>query len=226
VHITPGPYYTWSILHLIHITPSPYYTWSILHLVHITNVHIRVDKPGPYYKRALKVANELNFQGISLHTENNKANPQINYGQFYRSLQKSIEKRLMSDRDEKLANDTKVLFCTNWTQNVCTYLTYGEAAIRRLFSRLQVDERKSLRGFREYLTKGSEVCQVPPAVASPQNTAKLIPISSSKTERRFSQTNLSLGLASLATTTFVFAVYSSSWTSSASLIQQTTLLHG
>ena len=79
-----------------------YFAVGLINLVHIT--------PGPYYKRALKAANELNFKGITLHKENNKANPQINYGQFYRSLQKSIEKRLMSDGDEELTNDTKVYF--------------------------------------------------------------------------------------------------------------------
>ena len=70
-------------------------------------------------------------------------------------------------------------------------------------SRPQVDERISLRGFREYLTNGSEVCQIPPAAASLQNTVKLIPISSSEAEREFSQMNLIVTptRASLATTT-------------------------
>ena len=60
-----------------------------------------------------------------------------------------------------------------------------------------------MRGFREYLTNGSEVCQLHLAIASFQNTVKLIPISSSEAERGFSQMNLIVTptRASLATTT-------------------------
>ena len=42
-----------------------------------------------------------------------------------------------------------------WPDNIDTHFTFGEEEIRNLSTRLQLNERTMIRGFREYLTQKS-----------------------------------------------------------------------
>ena len=118
---------------------------------------------------------------------------------FYKKLKESIEQRLLSNEDADLAYSARVLNLKQWPDNIDTHLTFGEAEIRNLSKRLQLNERTMIRGFREYLTEKS----VPDKLLPLQIALSTIPISSSEAERGFSQMNLIFTptRASLMTTT-------------------------
>ena len=74
---------------------------------------------------------------------------------FYKKLKESIEQRLLSNEDADLANSAGGLDLKQWPDNIDTHLTFGEAEIMNLSTRLQLNERTMIRGFREYLTEKS-----------------------------------------------------------------------
>ena len=74
---------------------------------------------------------------------------------FYKKLKESVEQRLLSSEDADLADWARVLDIKQWPDNIDTHLTFGEAEIRNLSTRLQLNEKTMIRGFREYLEKCS-----------------------------------------------------------------------
>lgn len=154
--------------------------------------------PGTYYKHAVIASNNLTFEGIELHKNNKKNEPAIDPNTFYGELKRSIEERLITnDDDTKFINWTRILYPNNWPENAP--LTFGEEEIRSLAQRLQINERESVRGFRDYLNHKT----FPNNLMLLKNALNTIPISSSECERGFSQMNLILtsGRASLLTKT-------------------------
>jgi hypothetical protein len=61
----------------------------------------------------------------------------------------SIEEGLFSSDDSNFADSTHILDPESWPENVAR--TFGEKKIRNLAKRLQLNERESIRGFRDYL---------------------------------------------------------------------------
>jgi len=154
---------------------------------------------GPYYKIAATAADTKLFKGVSLHKKDCKNDPPIDVKAFYKKLKESVEQRLLSSEDADLADWARVLDVKQWPDNIDTHLTFGEAEIRNLSTRLQLNERTMIRGFREYLIEKS----VPDKLLPLQIALNTIPISSSEAERGFSQMNLIITptRASLMTTT-------------------------
>ena len=105
---------------------------------------------------------------------------------FYEKLNKSIAKRLMSNEDVELAQWTSILNQSHWTDNMNNQLTFGEAEIEKLCSRLQLNAREIIHGFRDYLTERTYSERILPLI----HALNTISISSSECERGFSQMNL------------------------------------
>ena len=104
-----------------------------------------------------------------------------------------------SSEDAELAYWARVLDTKQWPDNIGTHLTFGETEIRNLSTRLQLNERIMIRGFREYLIEKNIQDKLLPM----QIALSTIPISSSEAERGFSQMNLIITptRSSLMTTT-------------------------
>ena len=155
--------------------------------------------PGPYYKIAATAVDSNLFKGVSLHTKNCTSDPPIDVKAFYKKLQESIEQRLLSSEDAEFAYWARVLDTNQWPDNIGTHLTFGETEMRNLSTRLQLNERIMIRGFREYLIEKN----IPDKLLPLQIALSTIPISSSEAERGFSQMNLIITptRSSLMTTT-------------------------
>lgn len=74
----------------------------------------------------------------------------------------------------------------HWPDNVEQKLTFGEEEIRHLSIRFQLNERKMIHVFREYLIEKTLPDDLCPLI----NAIESVPISSSEYERGFSQINL------------------------------------
>jgi hypothetical protein len=55
--------------------------------------------PGNYYYCAAIAANNLSFEGVELHKNNNKNDPPVDRNTFYKQLKMSIEERILSNDD-------------------------------------------------------------------------------------------------------------------------------
>lgn len=159
----------------------------------------RRTEPGSYYKEAAAASEKLSFQGISLYRKEAKNDPPISPDVFYEKLKSSIESRLLTENDSVFANCTRVLDSKHWPDNVEKKLTFGEDEIRNMSIRFQLNERKMIHAFREYLIEKTLPDDLRPLI----NAIESIPISSSECERGFSQMNLIVtpNRASLLTTT-------------------------
>jgi AraC-like DNA-binding protein len=93
-------------------------------------------------------------------------------------------------------NWAHILDPKSWPENLAQ--TFGEKEIRNLAKRLQLNERESIRGFRDYFHQKI----FPENSVDLKNTFNAVPISSSECEQGFSQMNLILTStrASLSTT--------------------------
>ena len=146
----------------------------------------RRENPGPYYRSATAAAEHLIFNEIVLHNRNCKNDPPIDANVFYEKLSESIAKRLLSNEDVELAQWTSILDQSHWTDNMNNQLTFGEAEIEKLCSRLQLNAREIIHGFRDYLTERTYSERILPLI----HALNTISISSSECERGFSQMNL------------------------------------
>jgi hypothetical protein len=153
--------------------------------------------PGNYYGCTAVAANNLSFEGVQLHKNNNENYPSIDPNTFYKQLKMSIEERLLSNDGSDFVNWTHILDPKSWPENVA--LTLGEKEIRNLAKRLQLNERESIRGFRYYLNQ--KIFRE--NVVDLKNVFNAVPISSSECDGDFPQMNLILTStrASLSTTT-------------------------
>jgi hypothetical protein len=62
--------------------------------------------PGPYYKKALEAAENLQFKGAPLHKKHRTDDPPISPVAFY---ELSIQKRLLSKKDTELLRCGRIL---------------------------------------------------------------------------------------------------------------------
>jgi hypothetical protein len=88
----------------------------------------------------------------------------------------SIEERLLSNDDSNFVNWIHILDPKSWPENVA--LTFGEKEIRKL-EMLQLHERESIRGFRDYLKQKIFLENL----VDLKNALNTVPISSSECER-------------------------------------------
>lgn len=148
----------------------------------------RKSVPGFYGSMAEKAVENLSFFGTPLHKNESrtekKFNQTLNSERFYEELKKSIETRLLSEKDLELADTIKVMDEKTWPQNVP--ITFGETEIRKLASQFKLNERQLITGYREYLY--SKV--IPESLIPLKESINSIAISSSECERGFSQMNL------------------------------------
>jgi hypothetical protein len=79
----------------------------------------RRSVPGPYYKKALEEAENLQFKGVPLHKKNRTDDPPISPVAFYKQLKHSIQKRLLSKEDTELRGSRcgRILDTNNWPAN-------------------------------------------------------------------------------------------------------------
>lgn len=146
----------------------------------------RRQNSGPYYKCAVAAVRDLRFRGVLLYEKDSRKDPPIDPSTFYTKLKESIEKRLLDSQDEQLANWSRVLDQKHWPEDINIQLTFGEVEIRNLSVRLQLNERETIHGFREYILEKTYPEKLLPLI----RTLNTIPISSSECERGFSQMNL------------------------------------
>jgi hypothetical protein len=108
----------------------------------------RMAIPGNYYDCAAIAANKLSFQGVELYIKIIKNDLPINLNTIYKQVKMSIEEWLLSNNESNSINWTHILYPKIWHVNVP--FTFGEKEIRSLAKWLRLNERKSIRGFREY----------------------------------------------------------------------------
>lgn len=137
------------------------------------------------------------FKDVPLIT--NKSIAKIEHGQFFMSLANNMRSRLFTTQSthvsknkndfknefDELLKDLDVLNSTNWPDNVG--IQYGDDCVRRLVSRFNLDEKTTIRGFREFKdTKdSSKIKDLHPLLTA----VRTIAISSSECERSFSAMN-------------------------------------
>lgn len=149
---------------------------------------MRSTVPGTYYKTALEAAGIMQFKGVPLHTKNRADDPPISPVAFYDRLKISLQKRLLSEEDVKLAKCARVLDSKTWptTFSDTDNPLFGEEEIRKLAGRFRLNEREAIRAFRDHLKLREEM---PKELTLIQRTLNTIAIFSSECERRFSQMN-------------------------------------
>lgn len=164
------------------------------------------DKSGPHLKQIDSAlcddGQPAVFKGVPLHN-GRKCDVMIRRGQFFASLAANLRNRLLSfqstnvsstnyDRSSEfddLIGKLKVLDPVSWPdvpneQNIL----YGEEEVAALAERFRVDQRQSIRAFREYRECGAKTM---PSDLQPLLLAiHTIPISTADCERGFSQMNL------------------------------------
>ena len=141
---------------------------------------------GLYYRSATGAVENLRFYGVVLHKKSCKNDPPIDPNLFYAKLKESIEKRLLANEDDELAQWARILDQRHWSENINNQLTFGEIEINNLSNRLQLNDREMVRGFREYVVETTYSQKLLPLI----HALHSIPISSSECERGFSQMNL------------------------------------
>jgi hypothetical protein len=94
--------------------------------------------PGNYYDCAAIAANNVSFEGVQLHKNNNKNESPIDPNTFYKQLKMFIEERLLSNDGSNFVNWTHILDPKSWPENVA--LISGEKEIINLVKRLQLNE--------------------------------------------------------------------------------------
>lgn len=152
---------------------------------------------GQKTEEAIHSCEHLLFKGVPLIS--NKAIPNISGSQFFTILENNLSCRLFTmqasnvsvrdnqfkDQYTQLLTDLDVLDQTNWPDN-CD-IQYGDSSVRRLVKIFQVDERSTIRGFREFKDTKNKLCIQD---LNPLLTAiKTIAISSSECEWAFSTMN-------------------------------------
>lgn len=148
-----------------------------------------------FYKEAENSECSLTFKNIELH-ENNKN--KINYKQFYRSLADNLKSRMLnftsshvsssSDTSNKYAEFIQLLEVLNpqkWPLEVD--ILYGERAIKQLSNIFKINERESVRGFREYIDNKSVIPDNLKPLTQAVNT---LVVSTAECERLFSAMNI------------------------------------
>jgi hypothetical protein len=98
----------------------------------------------------------------------------------------SIDERLLSNDETNFVNWTHILDPKSWPENVA--LTFEEKEIRNLKKRLQMNERQSIRRFRDYLDQKI----FPENMVNLKIALNTVQISSSDCVREFSKLNLIL----------------------------------
>jgi hypothetical protein len=73
----------------------------------------RRSAPGPYYKKALEAAENLQFKGVPLHKKHRIDDPAISPVAIYEQLKLSIQKRLLSKEDTELSRCGRILDSNN-----------------------------------------------------------------------------------------------------------------
>lgn len=116
-----------------------------------------------YYKKAEEYNCSLTFKNVQLHSKNkNKINP----NQFYKSLAANLKLRMFcftsshvssssntSNKYDEFLQLLEVLYPHKWPLEI--NIMYNEKEIKKLSHILKVNERESIRGFREYVDNKS-----------------------------------------------------------------------
>jgi len=115
---------------------------------------------GPKTQEAVDAGIHFIFKDVQLVT--NKSIPKIKHGQFFMSLANNLRTRLFTTQAthvsknkndfknefDELLKDLDVLNYNNWPDNVD--IQYGDNCVRRLVTRFHLDEKTTIRGFREF----------------------------------------------------------------------------
>lgn len=116
-----------------------------------------------YYKKAEEYNYSLTFKNVQLHSKNkNKINP----SQFYKSLAANLKSRMFcftsshvssssntSNKYDEFVQLLEVLY--PYKRPLEINIMYGEKEIKKLSNIFKVNERESIRGFREYVDNKS-----------------------------------------------------------------------
>jgi hypothetical protein len=76
---------------------------------------IQIFEERNYYDCATIAANNLSFEGVQLHKNNNKNDPPTDPNTFYKQLKMSIEERLLSNDDANFVNWTHIVTCLGFS---------------------------------------------------------------------------------------------------------------
>ncbi|KAL4108076.1 hypothetical protein QTP88_018331 [Uroleucon formosanum] len=156
------------------------------------------NKNGEKTKEVNSACEQKEFKGIIL--EHKHSVVKIEIGQFFRSLSDNLKQRLFTtqsshvsildktdpykDLFNNLLIDLPMLYPDNWPDN-CG-VQFGDINISRLSKIFQIDQRASVRGFREYKVSYPSVnTDVEPLMTA----VKTLAISSAECERSFSSMN-------------------------------------
>lgn len=115
---------------------------------------------GPKTEEVIEACTQLIFKDVVL--TKNQSVPKINPEQFFRSLANNMRSRLFTfqashsatagnifkDEYDELLKDLTVLDMQNWPDKYD--IQFGDKSVRRLALKFQVDEKNSVRGYREF----------------------------------------------------------------------------
>lgn len=152
---------------------------------------------GPKTEEVIEACTQLIFKDVVL--TKNQSVPKINPEQFFRSLANNMRSRLFTfqashsatagnifkDEYDELLKDLSVLDMQNWPDKYD--IQFGDKSVRRLASKFQVDEKNSVRGYREF--KDCKRLSIDNSLKPLLVAINTIAISSSECERSFSAMN-------------------------------------
>lgn len=140
------------------------------------------DSPGEKVLEAEKSVSGGVHQHVDLST--NKKIVSIKPKQFLQSLVDNMKARLVPTESDTFLKDLEV-FDNKHLNTVNNDIRFGEAEVRRLAGRFQLDSKMCLRGMRAYVEGDKDDKEIRPLLKA----IDTIPCSSAECERGFSQMN-------------------------------------
>ena len=157
--------------------------------------HSMVDHPGMKYKEVKNgVEKEKKIRNVNLQPSR-RSDVFIPHGQFVRSLVDNLQKRLVVLRNgendlSRLIKSIDSLNPSNWPED-CP-LTYANDDVAHLCNMFSLDDRKTRRGFQEYIdnVQNQGIMEPPNKLLDLVKAVRTLPVSTAECERGFSQMNV------------------------------------
>lgn len=165
--------------------------------------------PGEHYNEASLAVSAKIFRNVPLHV-GTKTDVVIHHAQFFVSLCTNLKKRLLAFQSSNVPtfsktkstqsqvcslgdsgynlfiDEVKVLYPINWPDEVD--INYGTDAVSSLARRFNVEERITVRAFREYTDNGGK--KIPTNLKPLLRAVSTVPVCTAECERGFSLMNL------------------------------------
>ncbi|XP_037540253.1 E3 SUMO-protein ligase KIAA1586-like [Nematolebias whitei] len=152
------------------------------------------ERPGRFSEVSKRGIESKSFLSVPL-TEGKASDKALNFMQFFRSVAKNLEQRLLSHSErlpdksgyDDFIEELQVLYPQHWPEDAG--VLYGQTEVESLCLRFNVDcPRAVIRAHREYVESGGK--DIRDELKELLTAVDTIPISSAECERGLSQMNL------------------------------------